>query len=56
MEWRQDGHVVSREDVERLVGEIRGHEPPQGLDHGTGCITVEVGWQPGARKGVWSRA
>lgn len=47
--------MVRGQDVEGLVGEIRGHESPQGLNHGTGCVTVKVHRQPGARERVCCR-
>lgn len=56
MEWRQEGHVVRGPDVEGLVGEIRGHESPQGLNHGTSCIAVKVHRQRRVRKRVCCRA
>lgn len=48
----QKGHVVRGADVEGLVGEIRGHKSSEVLNHGTSCVTVEIHWQPGARKPV----
>lgn len=46
MQRRQRGHVVRRSDVERLVGEVGGHEPPQSLDHGKSRVAVQVQRQP----------
>lgn len=56
MERRQDSHVVRGQDVEGLVGEIRGHESSQGLNHGISCFTVKVHRQPWTRKRVCCRA
>lgn len=38
--------MVRGQDVEGLVGEIRGHESSQCLNHGISCFTVKVHWQP----------
>lgn len=56
MERRQEGHVVRRADVEGLVGEIRGHESPEGLNHSTSRFAVKVHGQPRVRRRTCCRA
>lgn len=51
MQRRQEAHVMRGADVERLVGEIRGHKSPEVLNHRTSCVTVKVHWNPRA----WER-
>lgn len=52
MQRRQEAHVMRGADVQRLVGEIRGHKSPEVLNHGTGCVAVKIHWHPRARKRV----
>lgn len=52
MQGRQQAHVMRGTDVQRLVGEIRGHKSPEVLNHGTSCVTVEIHRHPRARKRV----
>lgn len=39
-------------DVQRLVGEIRGHKSPEVLNHGTSCVAVKIRWNPQAGERV----
>lgn len=39
-------------DVQRLVGEIRGHKSPEVLNHGTSCVAVKIRWNPRAGERV----
>lgn len=52
MQWRQEAHVMRGADVQRLVGEIRGHKSPEVLNHGTSCVAVKIRWNPRAGEQV----
>lgn len=43
---------MSRQNEERLVGEVSGHETSEGLNYCTGGITGKINRQPGARERI----